>query len=542
MRSISECEGQNEKGLAASPPQVLDRKTYPDFIPFKARFQPGFSPATRLATRIGVAKLLPCTLARSGSNSGRILPTIRRREGNMTASISQPPPGFHFELRPARRRRLCSVLLWPALLWSITAQMLSAAEPRALPSGEVSARSFVDTSQIVSNFAKEQYAHQCTMRIVDGIGYVAYQCNESTPEENQAGQVVRLAIFNILNPTATAKWIDVSGPNDSSGGITITGTFVASPILHSIGDATDGSHAIRIFFASRQEGDTVPIFRVFYKDYSIADGKLGELRQVRCSIGKQPAELHDLSMPVVQRHLDFLFGPGVGEPFSKGITPTCDMVSIDGTLYSTIQIKNSADGRTLLMTNVLMRSTDEGATWELLGAPDPRLLPGDAPDAVKILAEPALSHDGANIYLHLRTNQATTGYVLSKAPKSDLYNFDAPETKWTYGIGRPAICDFGKPIGTVALFTAPSVTLGGAGVSRNRLDVVQIDRTYKAYSRAFSIVDYNAVNTPFICPYNDEMYVAYTTGKRRLIPKFGTSEIVFTKLRREFFVDTQARD
>lgn len=36
--------------------------------------------------------------------------------------------------------------------------------------------------------------------------------------------------------------------------------------------------------------------------------------------------------------------------------------------------------------------------------------------------------------------------------------------------------------------------------------------------------------------YRDEVHVTYTTGRRRLTPKFGTSEIVFSKLRREFFV------
>lgn len=35
--------------------------------------------------------------------------------------------------------------------------------------------------------------------------------------------------------------------------------------------------------------------------------------------------------------------------------------------------------------------------------------------------------------------------------------------------------------------------------------------------------------------YRDETYVTCTTG-RRLLPTFGTSEIVSSKLRREFFV------
>jgi hypothetical protein len=129
-----------------------------------------------------------------------------------------------------------------------------------------------------------------------------------------------------------------------------------------------------------------------------------------------------------------------------------------------------------------------------------------------------------------------TGYMLSKAAKTDLYHFDTPVTKWTYGIGRPTLCDFGKPIGLVALFTAPSVPMGGTTVTRNKCDVVQIDAHYQTYTKVFSIVDYNAVNTPFMHLYRDEVYVTYTTGRRRLFPKFGTSEIVFSKLRREFFV------
>jgi hypothetical protein len=401
-----------------------------------------------------------------------------------------------------------------------------AADPTPRPDGHVSSRSFVDQAQIVSNFQKELYAHQSSLRIVQGIGYAVYQCNETTIEENKAGQVARMAVFNILNPTATAKWIDIAKAGDSSGGITLGGTFVSAPMILALGEET-----LRIFFTGRLGSDPVSAYRAFYRDYHIATATLSELHPMRCTIGRQNLVL-DLTQESVQSHLDFLFGAGTGASFSKGISTACDFVEFDGQLYSTIQIKNSENGQTRLLTNILMRSSDQGATWELLGAPDPRLLPNE----VKILAEPAITHDKTHVYLHLRSNVIETGYMLSKAAKSDLYHFDTPVTKWTYGIGRPTLCDFGKPIGLVALFTAPSVHMGGSTVTRNKCDVVQIDSHYKTYTKAFSIVDYNAVNTPFMHLYRDEVYVTYSTGRRRLHPKYGTSEIVFSKLRREFFV------
>lgn len=400
----------------------------------------------------------------------------------------------------------------------------------SLPNGYVSSRSFVDQSQIVSNYATELYAHQSSLRIAKGVGYAVYQCNEKTPEENKEGQIARMAIFHILNPTATARWRDVCVPGESSGGLTIAGRFVAAPMLHRIDDDT-----LRIFFTSKLDGDASPMSRVFYKDYRISTASLSPLHQVRCTIAGQTSPVMDLTPEAVQHHLDYLFGPGFGASFSSGLSTVCDYVEIDGQLYSTIQIKNSQDGRTRLMTNVLMRSSDQGATWEMLGAPDPRFLPGE----VKILAEPTLTANRTHIYLHLRTNVQESGYVLSKVAKSDPYKFDAPVTKWTYGIGRPTICDFGKPIGLVAMFTAQSVPMGGQTMTRNKCDVVQIDASYQRYQRAFSIVDYNAINTPFMCLYNDEVYVSYSTGRRRLLPKFGTSEIYFTKLRREFFVPVE---
>lgn len=402
-----------------------------------------------------------------------------------------------------------------------------AAEPDLRPDGHVSSRSFVDQSQIISNYQKEQYAHQSSLRIVQGVGYAVYQCNESTPEENKAGQVARMAVFNILNPTATAKWIDIAKAGDPSGGITLGGTSVSGPMIHALGEET-----LRIFFTGRLGADSVPAYRAFYRDYHIPTATLSELHAMRCTIAKKSDQILDLTQAAVQSHLDFLFGAGTGASFAKGISIPCDFVEFDGQLYSTIQIKNSQDGQTRLLTNILMRSTDQGATWELLGAPDPRLLTTE----VKILAEPAITQDKTHIYLHLRSNVVETGYMLSKAAKTDLYHFDTPVTKWTYGIGRPTLCDFGKPIGLVAMFTAPSVHMGGAGVTRNKCDVVKIDPRYKAYTKAFSIVDYNAVNTPFMHLYRDEVYVTYTTGRRHLHPKFGTSEVVFSKLRREFFV------
>ena len=406
----------------------------------------------------------------------------------------------------------------------------SAQEAPRLPNGEVSARSFVDQSQIVSKYTTELYAHQSTLRIVKGMGYAAYQANDLTTKENAEGQVIRLAVFNILNPTGTVSWVDVCLPGENLNGVPLADTFVAGPILHVIGDET-----LRVFFTSRLPTDSAPMFRVLYKDLYLSTGALSELKQARCTVERKPDEEVDLAQPAVQRHLDFLFGPGTGAQFSKGISLTCDMVPFDGALYSTVQIKNSAGGKTLLMTNVLMRSTDQGASWELLGAPDPKLLSGDE-TSVKILAEPVMTQDAGNIYLHLRSNTPAHGYVLSKAEKKDPYTFDKPVTKWGFGVGRPAICDFGKPIGIVAMFTAPTMQMGGTATTRSRCDVVRIDPTYSRYELAFPVVDYNAVNTPFICPYNDEMYVAYSTGRRRLTPKFGTSEIVFSKLRREFFV------
>ncbi|WP_395753927.1 hypothetical protein [Prosthecobacter sp.] len=405
-----------------------------------------------------------------------------------------------------------------------------AAEPAQRPDGVVSSRSFVDQAQIVSNYQKELYAHQSGLRIVNGIGYAVYQCNETTIEENKAGQVARMAVFNILNPTATAKWIDIAKAGDSSDGVTLGGTFVTGPMIHALGEDT-----LRIFFTGRLGSDPVSSYRAFYRDYHIATATLSGFHPMRCSIAKQPDKVLDLTQATVQRHLDFLFGAGTGTSFSKGISTACDFVELDGHLYSTIQIKNSQDGQTRLLTNILMRSANQGATWELLGAPDPRLLSNE----IKILAEPVITQDKTHVYLHLRSNVIENGYMLSKAAKTDLYHFDTPVTKWTYGIGRPTLCDFGKPIGLVAMLTAPSVHMGGNTVTRNKCDVVQIDSRYENYTKAFSIVDFNAINTPFMHLYRDEVYVTYSTGRRRLHPKFGTSEIVFSKLRREFFVITE---
>lgn len=413
------------------------------------------------------------------------------------------------------------------LLLAALAGTSFAADPPKLPDGAVSSRSFVDQAQIVSNYQKELYAHQSALRIVNGIGYAVYQCNESSIEENKAGQVARMAVFNILNPTVTAKWIDIAKAGDSSGGITLGGTSVSAPMLHALGEDT-----LRIFFTGRLKNDPGPASRAFYRDYDITTATLSELHPLRCTIAQQPGHVLDLTQESLQRHLDFLFGAGTGALFSKGLSTACDFVEFDGQLYSTIQIKNSEGGQTQLLTNILMRSSDQGATWELLGAPDPRLLTNE----VKILAEPAITQNKTHIYLHLRSNVIETGYMLSKAAKTDLYHFDTPVTQWTYGIGRPTLCDFGKPIGLVAMFTAPSVPMGGNSVTRNKCDVVQIDTHYKTYTKAFSIIDYDAVNTPFMHLYRDEVYVSYSTGRRRLHPKFGTSEIVFSKLRREFFI------
>jgi hypothetical protein len=64
----------------------------------------------------------------------------------------------------------------------------------------------------VSRYTTERDAHQSSLRIVNAAGYTVYQCDESTPEENKEGQVARMAFFQILNPTAPARWVDVCAP------------------------------------------------------------------------------------------------------------------------------------------------------------------------------------------------------------------------------------------------------------------------------------------------------------------------------------------
>ena len=60
------------------------------------------------------------------------------------------------------------------LVCVVLGQVTSAGRP-ILPDGQVSARSFVDPSQLVSKYTTELYAHQIAMRIVKEIGYMAYQ-------------------------------------------------------------------------------------------------------------------------------------------------------------------------------------------------------------------------------------------------------------------------------------------------------------------------------------------------------------------------------
>lgn len=415
-------------------------------------------------------------------------------------------------------RFLCRLLV-------LTLPLASLAAGVKVPEDAVIAQPFAEQAQIVSRCPQELYAHQSSLRIVKGIGYAVYQCNEKTPEENKEGQIARMAIFDIHRPTETARWVDIAGPGEASGGITITGRFVSAPMLHRLDD-----DSLRIFFCSRGAGDRNASSRVYFKDYTISTGALSDLKQVRCTIAAQTEPRRDLEEKAVQEHLDFLFGAGFGVQFAKGLSTACDFVEADGQLYSTIQIKNSEGGKTRLLTNVLMRSRDQGATWELLGAPDPRLLPGE----IKILAEPALTVDVERIHLHLRSNVATTGYVLSQAAKTDSYHFDPPVTKWGFGIGRPTVVDLGAPIGLIAMFTAPTVQTGPQTVTRNKCDVVRIDPTCTQYTKAFAVFDVNAVNTPFLVRDGDEVYATYSTGRRHLLPKFGTSEIVFGKLSREW--------
>jgi len=383
-------------------------------------------------------------------------------------------------------------------------------------SGEITAK-----ATVISNFEVEKYAHSSSIKIVDGLVYVAYMCNEEGTWEGDKGQMVRLTYFNILNPSART-YIDICKPGLKAG-ITLDNSDLSVPNTLII-----NNNILRIFFRGRVKGEK----KILYRDFNITQRNLSNIEEVKCRIEKKTSNV-DLSYKNAINHLNFLFGSNHGIADSEDLFVTSEIIEFNKKLYTCLSI---GGGLGRFVGSILMSSEDNGTSWTLLGAPDPRQIQSIAQreNNGKRFWEGAIAIEKESMFIIGRGTPGN-GLHISSANLNDLYQFSQPKKIYATSNVKPLLFNYPN-IGTILLNEGSLADrlIGSLVPDRTVLDVLLTSDNYNRLTKVFTIRDYNGIHTPSFYLYNDEIYITYTTGRRRLTTR-NCSEIMFVKLDRRFF-------
>lgn len=401
---------------------------------------------------------------------------------------------------------------------------------------QVAGNSLIDNAKIVSKFDTEQYAHASFIEFVGQYGYVAYMCNEAHTAEADPGQFIRLAKFHVLTPEQkTIKTVAI--PGGTYGAITLDNVALQVPNLlkHS-----DNSDILRVFFRA-----TVSTMQsVYYRDYTISTDTFGDAVQVQCKIKGNNIDVLPLTLDNAYAHYLSLYPNNAVTPAQiKEAFISSEMrrsVFDANTIYSCLSL---GSGRNTTTACVLIESTNNGGEWTLLYGPDPGTMPGTTGTDYKYFWEGAVSEDATHIYINARgaASGPAKGVWLQKIAKSNkLVAAEPLKNVYPNSGQKPSVINY-PDFGTILITQSDKAVLPAKSF-RTGVDFVLINADYSVYTRLFSALDYDGIHTFSSVVKNDEVYLSYSTSKRR-IPQFrdgadsyqNTSEIMITKLDKRYF-------
>lgn len=395
--------------------------------------------------------------------------------------------------------------------------------------------SFVNFGKVISKYETEKYAHASYIEFVGDFGYVPYICNDVQNFEGGVNQLVRMTKFNVLDPQATRQSIEVGRGGQTYGDLTLEPGEAGVPNILKIDDNT-----LRVFFRGHVAGSQTSV----YRDYNVATGTLGGGFIIQCKIKKE-ATLLPLNVPNAYAHYDWLRGSTDAlQSVNKDMYITSDLRRFsDGKLYTCCSLGSGLDKNT---ASILMVSEDNGATFTLMASPDSLALPGVTNTDVKYFWEGAVVEDTDSIYIFARGAAAgpAKGVHHVKVPKSDMYTTSDFTFVWPTSNQKPCVISY-LGIGTI-LFTEgayPSAAFNPLNASRTTLDIIKISPDFTVFTKMFTAIDVDGIQTPSAVLKTDEIWVSFSCSKRRLPQTRGgvdyylnTSEIGVTKLDRRYFL------
>jgi hypothetical protein len=228
----------------------------------------------------------------------------------------------------------------------------------------ITGNKFEELRVVVSKNRSEKFAHDSKLIIEDEIGYVAYYSNDISTVEGEKNQVIRLAVFNINEPSKKEIY-DIFQPNFKYNTFKTDYLATYTPVIFKTQDKK-----IRILgrlYVNYLE-------RYYFRDFDPDTKTLTEPEL--CKIKNKDGSIVEFNTKNIEKHIGNLFGNNFTLSTNKNyMFLVSESVYKHNYLYLGLTIGEFTGDKFLNTgTTLLIKTNDEGKTFECLGAPNPNLI------------------------------------------------------------------------------------------------------------------------------------------------------------------------
>lgn len=370
----------------------------------------------------------------------------------------------------------------------------------------------------ISKFEGEIYAHDSKLLIVDGVGYCAYYGNDKSTVEGAAGQVVRLAVFDIDNPS-NRKIYDVFKENEKYETLTLNQNMPCyTPVLFLTKDKK-----IRILakvYTSWQQ-------KYYYRDFDPVSTTLTNPQICKIAIqGKN--DLVDFDINNVRKHLSYILGANY-DLSTDVIFIASDPLIDNESYYIGLTIgRFTANWQTDEGTTVLMKTDNAGQSFTVMGAPDGRKINSKYCRQFVEGAFDWIDNNGKNM---LMIGRNSLGGIMLSESNDGGYTFTTPYSLndacgFNTMASKPILVKYNE--GYLSIWNTTE-NVGNYNV-RTTLEIrYGKDKTVCGNPIKIKFKTPYGCHYPSLYRYKDNFYLIYTTDTRRF-NRNSTGEIAFVKL------------
>ncbi len=371
----------------------------------------------------------------------------------------------------------------------------------------------------ISKFEGEVYAHDSKLLIADGVGYCAYYGNDISAQEGVGGQSVRLAVFDIENPS-NKKIYDVFKENEQYPTLKLEQNAPCyTPVLFLTKDKKVRILA-KVYTGGWQQ-------KYYYRDFDPISTTLTNPQICKIAI-QGNSNLVDFDINNVRKHLSYILGPNY-DLSTDFMYATSESLMANDSYYIGLTVgRFTVNWQTDEGTTLLMKTENAGQSFTVIGAPDGRKV---NPKYCRQFVEGAfdfIDNSGKNMLLIGRNS---LGNIMLSESNDGGYTFTTP-----YSLNDA--CGFNtlasKPI--LVKYNEGYLSIWNTTENVNNYNYrttleIRYGKDPSICSNPIKIKFRNqfGCHYPSLFRYKNNYYLTYTTDSRRF-NRNSTGEIAFIKL------------